>query len=226
MLESMLNAFRAPDIRRRLLFVLGILVVYRALAHVLIPGINPAMLDLQVAGQRLLRPVVALLGRRHPADVDRWTRAEPVHQRHDHHADPAVDDPVAAGPEPRGRVRPEQDHQLLALAVRAAGRPPGLRHPGLPPGHRAVSASPPTRRPFSFEKYESLTHDPGSHGRLGPADVAGRADHREGHRQRHQLHHLRRHRVADPGHRRSVPATARTGSSCSSSASSAWSSSS
>ena len=40
MLESMLNAFRAPDIRRRLLFVLGILVVYRALAHVLIPGIN------------------------------------------------------------------------------------------------------------------------------------------------------------------------------------------
>ena len=45
MLESMLNAFRAPDIRRRLLFVLAILVVYRALAHVLIPGINPAVLN-------------------------------------------------------------------------------------------------------------------------------------------------------------------------------------
>jgi preprotein translocase subunit SecY len=44
MLESMLNAFRAPDIRRRLLFVLGILVIYRALAHVLIPGINPQVL--------------------------------------------------------------------------------------------------------------------------------------------------------------------------------------
>ena len=44
MLESMLNAFRAPDIRRRLLFVLGILVVYRALAHVLIPGIRPGRL--------------------------------------------------------------------------------------------------------------------------------------------------------------------------------------
>jgi preprotein translocase subunit SecY len=41
MLESMLNAFRAPDIRKRLLFVLGILVVYRALAHVWIPGIDP-----------------------------------------------------------------------------------------------------------------------------------------------------------------------------------------
>jgi preprotein translocase subunit SecY len=41
MIESMLNAFRAPDIRRRVLFVLGILVIYRALSHVLIPGINP-----------------------------------------------------------------------------------------------------------------------------------------------------------------------------------------
>jgi preprotein translocase subunit SecY len=44
MLESMLNAFRAPDIRKRLLFVLAILVVYRALAHVLIPGVNTAVL--------------------------------------------------------------------------------------------------------------------------------------------------------------------------------------
>jgi preprotein translocase subunit SecY len=44
MLESMLNAFRAPDIRRRLLFVLLILVIYRALAHVLIPGINKDVL--------------------------------------------------------------------------------------------------------------------------------------------------------------------------------------
>jgi preprotein translocase subunit SecY len=44
MLESMLNAFRAPDIRRRLLFVALILIIYRALAHVLIPGINPKVL--------------------------------------------------------------------------------------------------------------------------------------------------------------------------------------
>jgi preprotein translocase subunit SecY len=45
MFESMLNAFRAPDIRKRLLFVLVILVIYRALAHVLIPGINPTLLS-------------------------------------------------------------------------------------------------------------------------------------------------------------------------------------
>jgi preprotein translocase subunit SecY len=45
MLESLLNAFRAPDIRRRLLFVAGVLIIYRALAHVLIPGINPNVLS-------------------------------------------------------------------------------------------------------------------------------------------------------------------------------------
>ena len=40
MFESLLNAFRAPDIRRRILFVLGILVVYRLLAQVPLPGID------------------------------------------------------------------------------------------------------------------------------------------------------------------------------------------
>ena len=40
MFENLLNAFRAPDIRRRLLFVLGILVVYRLLAQVPLPGVD------------------------------------------------------------------------------------------------------------------------------------------------------------------------------------------
>ena len=40
MLESLLNAFRAPDIRRRILFVLGILIVYRLLAQVPLPGVD------------------------------------------------------------------------------------------------------------------------------------------------------------------------------------------
>ena len=40
MLESLRNAFRAPDIRRRILFVLGILIVYRLLAQVPLPGVN------------------------------------------------------------------------------------------------------------------------------------------------------------------------------------------
>ncbi len=44
MFEALLNAFRAPDLRRRILFVAGILLVFRLLAHVPIPGVNSAQL--------------------------------------------------------------------------------------------------------------------------------------------------------------------------------------
>ncbi|MCU0483644.1 MAG: preprotein translocase subunit SecY [Chloroflexi bacterium] len=45
MFESLLNAFRAPDIRRRILYVLGVLIIFRALAHVPVPGADPAKLS-------------------------------------------------------------------------------------------------------------------------------------------------------------------------------------
>jgi preprotein translocase subunit SecY len=71
--ESLLNAFRAPDIRRRIFFVLGILIVYRLLAQVPLPGIdrqalqeffqsNPAigLLDLFAGGGLSSLSIVAL----------------------------------------------------------------------------------------------------------------------------------------------------------------------
>ena len=45
MFDSLLNAFRAPDIRRRILFVMGILIVYRVLAQVPLPGVDRAALQ-------------------------------------------------------------------------------------------------------------------------------------------------------------------------------------
>jgi preprotein translocase subunit SecY len=42
--ESLLNAFRAPDIRRRVLIVLGLLIVFRFLAAVPVPGIDRTQL--------------------------------------------------------------------------------------------------------------------------------------------------------------------------------------
>ena len=44
MFDALINAFRAPDIRRRILFVLGMLVVFRFLAHVPVPGVNQTAL--------------------------------------------------------------------------------------------------------------------------------------------------------------------------------------
>src|SRR5918997_2664323 len=53
MFESLLNAFRAPDIRRRILFVLGILIVFRFLAHVPVPGVSREQLDAFFQGNPL-----------------------------------------------------------------------------------------------------------------------------------------------------------------------------
>jgi preprotein translocase subunit SecY len=43
--ESLLNAFRAPDIRRRIFYVLGLLIVFRLLASVPIPGVDKTQLS-------------------------------------------------------------------------------------------------------------------------------------------------------------------------------------
>lgn len=54
MLENLLNAFRAPDIRRRLLFVGGILIVFRFLSHVPVPGADPEALKQFFEGNSIL----------------------------------------------------------------------------------------------------------------------------------------------------------------------------
>lgn len=45
MLDALQNAFRLPDLRRKLLFTLWILVVYRFAAHIPVPGVNLAALE-------------------------------------------------------------------------------------------------------------------------------------------------------------------------------------
>ena len=55
MFEALVNAFRAPDIRRRILFVLGILVVYRALAVVPVPGVNQEEVRALIESQTFLQ---------------------------------------------------------------------------------------------------------------------------------------------------------------------------
>ena len=44
MFEGLLNAFRAPDLRRRILFVAGAILVFRLLAHVPVPGVDKSQL--------------------------------------------------------------------------------------------------------------------------------------------------------------------------------------
>jgi preprotein translocase subunit SecY len=45
MLQALLNAFKIPDLRNKLLFTLGLLVAFRFIAHVPMPGVNLAALE-------------------------------------------------------------------------------------------------------------------------------------------------------------------------------------
>ena len=40
MIEKLANVFRIPDLRRRILFTLGLLAVYRLGGHIPTPGVN------------------------------------------------------------------------------------------------------------------------------------------------------------------------------------------
>jgi preprotein translocase subunit SecY len=51
MLEKFLNIFRIPDLRKRVLFTLGILAVYRLGAWIPTPGVNTAQLELMFSTQ-------------------------------------------------------------------------------------------------------------------------------------------------------------------------------
>ena len=46
MLEKFLNIFRIPDLRKRVLFTLGILAVYRLGAWIPTPGVNTHQLEM------------------------------------------------------------------------------------------------------------------------------------------------------------------------------------
>jgi len=46
LLQAMVDAFRLPDLRRRILLTIGILAVFRFVAHVPLPGVDPEALQL------------------------------------------------------------------------------------------------------------------------------------------------------------------------------------
>ena len=43
-IDAFVNAFKIPDLRKKILFTLGLLIVYRIGAHISIPGVNAAVL--------------------------------------------------------------------------------------------------------------------------------------------------------------------------------------
>ena len=79
MLEKLANVFRIPDLRKRILFTLGLLAVYRLGGHIPTPGVNADKLQ-----QFFEQNKGSLLGFRRPFF---WRPASPLdHFRPGHHA--------------------------------------------------------------------------------------------------------------------------------------------
>ncbi len=55
MFDALVNAIRTPDIRRRILFVAGMLILYRALGHVPVPGVDRGQLQSFLGTQPFLQ---------------------------------------------------------------------------------------------------------------------------------------------------------------------------
>jgi preprotein translocase subunit SecY len=54
LIESAIAAFQLPDVRRKILFTVGLLIVFRFVAHIPLPGVNTALLGEFFAGNQLL----------------------------------------------------------------------------------------------------------------------------------------------------------------------------
>ena len=176
------------DLRRRLVFLLLALVVYRIGAHIPVPGIDPDAAAGAVQGPagRHPEPVQHVLGRRAVALHRVRAGHHAVHLGVDHHAADDLRGAHARGHQEGRRGGPAQDHAVHALRHAGAGDLPGAGHRAgarrlAGPGHRSG---------------HGLSHDGGGQpgGRHDVPDVAGRADHRARPGQRHLDPDLRRHR--------------------------------
>ena len=186
--EAFANIFRIPDLRRRVLFTLALLAVYRSAGTSPRRGSTPASGGvLQPEPGHVLRLHRSVLGRHVPPADDLRPGHHALHHGL-HHS--AVAD--RGGPDPREtaegrRTRPAEDHPVDALPDRGPGAGAVVRH-----RHGLAGAAGRLRAESGLGLHRHDHADP-DHGH-GLHHVAGRADQRPRHRQRHVADHLRRHR--------------------------------
>ena len=165
------SAAKFGDLRRRAMFLLLALIVYRIGAHIPVPGIDPDQLAklFQSQSGRHSWHVQHVLGWRavEVHDFRAWDHA--VHLGVDHHA-VDVDRFAADGSAEEGRaVGAAEDYAVHALLHRRSGYVSGVRHCG-----RAGKSG----RARYRSRHGVSVDDGGDAGdRHDVPDVAGRADH-------------------------------------------------
>ena len=200
MFESLLNAFRAPDIRRRILYVLALLIVFRLLASVPIPGVDKAQLRVFVEGSALagLLDLFSGGGLSHFSVValgmNPYINASIIMQLMTGVV-PSLQALSREGEFGRNKINQYTRYLTVPMAILQAY------------GVLALLASQNVLTgAFDLSSFATLTQIATLTAGADRPDVDRRAHHRARHRQRHQLHHLRRHRQPRAGRAQRVPA--------------------
>ena len=132
-LGAFANAFRTPDLRRKLLFVLLIVTIFRLGSQVPTPGVHVANVQACISdarGGRALQPDQPLLRRCAAPAHHLRARDHAVHHGLHHPAAARRGDPAARGAEEGGPGRPDEDHAVHALPHAGPRGPAGHRHRG------------------------------------------------------------------------------------------------
>ena len=145
MLSWLANAWRVPELRRRLLFTAAVLACYRLGSFMPAPGVDSAADRelLQRQGRLAARPAEPVLGLGALALLDLRARDHAVRHGVDHPAAPdrRHPDARAAAEGRRGGLRQDQPVHPLPDGRPRGGAGGGLRVP-LPPAGRAVRRTP------------------------------------------------------------------------------------
>ena len=183
MLSWIANAWRVPELRRRLLFTAFILALYRLGSFIPAPGVDSAQIKTYFgeSGRHGARPAQPVLGERALALLDLRARDHAVYHGVDH-------SPARGGgrshprPAPEGRRgRLRQDQPVHAVPDRRSRRRAG---------DRLLVPLPPAAHPQ--RQHGPPGPDRGhAHRRHDAADVVRRADHEARYRQRHLAADLR-----------------------------------
>ena len=192
MLQSLLNAWKLPDLRKKLLFTALIIAIYRLGCYIPVPGIDVESINEMFdtggvfdfydlfTGGGLQRVAIFAMG------IMPYITASIIMQLLTM-VSPRLEALMKEGPAGQKKVNQYTRYFTVVLAlIEAVGFVFLFKSYGAFPATRALTAAP------------LLPDRPDAHRRHRPGHVAGRADHPAGHRQRHLAHDLRQHRVAAP----------------------------
>ena len=147
-LTAFARAFRTPDLRKKLLFTLGIMALFRLGSVIPTPGVDYAAVQScidQRRRQRALQPDQPVQRRRAAAAVDLRARDHAVHHGEHHRAAAHRGDPAVRGAQEGGPVRHGEAHAVHALPDDRPGGPAVDRpHRAGPPARAAVPAAAPS----------------------------------------------------------------------------------